>query len=329
MSVPVRIGILGCARIAKSAVLDVARQVPEIEVVAVASRDGDRAAAFAAEHGLARSHASYEALLADPDVEAVYNPLPNSLHAEWSIKALQAGKAVLCEKPLAANATEAQAIVEAAQASGATLVEAFHYRYHPMAEFIQEVVASGDLGTVRRVEACLKIPGHLLSPDDIRFQLALAGGAAMDLGAYCVNILRLVTGREPQVEEAVATLASPRVDSAMRARLAFPGGVRGSFECSLRAPELSAFLVVEGDRGRLEATNPFLPQLGHSLFLEVGGQTRTQTFERTPTYVFQAREFAKVVRHGAPVRTTGADGVATMTVLDDVYRAAGLGVRGA
>lgn len=325
---PVRIGILGCARIAKAALLNVRPLVPEIEVAAIASRDGARAAAYAAEHGIARSFDSYEAMLGDRDIEAIYNPLPNSLHAEWSIKALEAGKAVLCEKPLASNAAEAAAIVAAAERTGGVLVEAFHYRYHPVAARILDIVRGGRIGRIVSLDAGLRIPGRLLTADNIRFQHDLAGGATMDVGAYCINALRLVTGHEPVVESASAELFAPDIDGAMTARLAFPGGVTASFDCSLQAGELGAWLRIKGENGDIDAANPFLPHMGHAIAVSAGGTTTTETLDKTPTYAFQARAFAATIRHGAPILTTGADGVANMQVIDSVYRAAGMKPRG-
>ncbi len=325
---PVRIGILGCARINKSALLDVRALVPQIEIAAVASRDGARAAAYAAEHAIARSYASYEALLADDTLDAIYNPLPNSLHALWSIRALEAGRAVLCEKPLASNAAEAAAIVAAAERTGSKLVEAFHYRYHPVAEFIVNVVRTGTLGGIRSMDAGLRIPASLLKADNIRFQNELAGGATMDVGAYCINILRLIAGAEPDVESAKPTLFAPGIDAAMTARLRFPGGLGASFDCSLQADSLGAWLKITGEDGELEATNPFLPHMGHAITVRAKGGDTTATLDRTPTYVFQARAFADVVRRDTAIRTTGADGVANMRVIDAVYRAAGLQPRG-
>lgn len=325
---PVRIGILGCARIAKAALLDIRELVPEIDIVAVASRESGRAAGYAAEHGIARSYGSYEALLADDSIEAIYNPLPNSLHAEWSIKALEAGKAVLCEKPLASNADEAAAIVAAAARSGCMLVEAFHYRYHPVAAFITNVVNSGALGRIVSLDAGLRVPGSLLKSDNIRFQRGLAGGATMDLGAYCINALRLVTGNEPVVEGASADLVSADVDGAMTARLAFPGGVTATFDCSLQAAEMSAWLKIKGESGELDATNPFLPHRGHAIAVAARDGRTSVTLDKTPTYAFQAREFAAAVRGRAPIRTTGADGISNMRVIDSVYRVAGLTPRG-
>ncbi|MCC7268505.1 MAG: Gfo/Idh/MocA family oxidoreductase [Caulobacteraceae bacterium] len=325
---PVRVGVLGCARIARSAILEPARQSADIVVSAIGSRDAARAAAFAEAHGVARSHGSYEALIDDPEIEVVYNPLPNSLHAEWSIKALRAGKAVLCEKPLASNAAEAQSIVDAARESGAPLIEAFHYRYHPVADFIVRTVRSGILGRLTRMRAAMKVSAGLVAPGDIRFQADLAGGSAMALGAYGVNIMRLVAGGEPEVIEAAADEVSPGVDGAMTARLRFEDGLVGELECALSAPAFEAAFSLEGEAGRLEVANPFLPQLGHRAVLEAGGESRTERFDKTATYVFQARHVVEVVRHGAAVRTPGEDGVANMAVIDALYRAAGLRPRG-
>src|SRR5215470_13213106 len=179
---PLRIGILGAARIAPMALIRPARQVPEVSVTAVAARDVDRARAFAKKHGLARVHSSYAELLSDPEIDAIYNPLPNGLHCEWTIKALEAGKHVLCEKPLASNADEAERMVAASTATGRVLVEAFHWRYHPLAGRMKEVVESGQLGAVRHIETDFNIP--LVFPNDIRYRYDLAGGATMDVGCY-------------------------------------------------------------------------------------------------------------------------------------------------
>jgi predicted dehydrogenase len=322
-----RIGILGCARISKSALIDVAPLVPEIDVAAVASRDRDRALAFAEAHGVPKAYGDYEALIADPGIQAIYNPLPNSLHAEWTIRALEAGKAVLCEKPLAANAQEALRMADAARATGRPLVEAFHYRYHPLAIFIADLIRDGRLGPLRVIDAGFKVPAAMVPKDDIRFQRDLAGGAMMDVGAYCVNALRLVAGQTPLVEEAVAQTVAQGVDGSMQAKVSFPDGAVGTIDASLTAGDLSIWLNVEGEAGRLTVNNPFLPQLGHALVLNLNGERTDMSFDRTPTYVFQAREFARVVLEQAEIRTTADDAVANMGVIDAVYRAAGLGAR--
>ena len=321
---PVRVGILGCAQIVESVLIDPAREIPQIDIVAIASRDSDRAAAYAAKHGIRRSYGGYQALVDDPEIEVVYNPLPNSLHAEWSIRALQAGKAVLCEKPLCSNAEEARRMVDVADAARLPLIEAFHYRYHPVAQFIDTTLRSGALGRPRKLEARLKIRSARLLPDNIRFQPELGGGSTMDLGAYCINLLRMCVGEEPWVLQARPTLHSPQIDAAMRASLAFPGGAEAAFECSHRAEGFETWLTVEGEHGSLRCDNPFLPQPGVSVTVEAGGESRTTRFDEPATYLFQARALVQVMRHGAPILTPGADGIANMEVIDAVYREAGL-----
>jgi predicted dehydrogenase len=328
MAAPIRIGILGCARIAKAALIDPARLMPDLDVVAVASRGRERSSAFAQEHGIPVAYGDYQALLADPEIDAIYNPLPNSLHAEWSIRALEAGKAVLCEKPFAANAQEASRMADAARAAGLPLMEAFHYRHHPLARHIAAVVRAGHLGRILKVDTGLQITPALVPPDDIRFRADLAGGAMMDVGAYCLNVLRLVTGEEPHVESASATLVSAGVDGAMSASLQFPSGATGRVDCSLIASELKAWLRIEGENGWLQVNNPFLPHVGHSFAMEVDGIRSERSFEDTPTYVFQAQAFAAVMRGEPNSLTSAEDGVANMEAIDATYRAAGLTPRG-
>ena len=189
-------------------------------MVAVAARDRSRAEAFASKHGIPKVCDSYAALIADPDVDAIYNPLPNGLHAEWTIAALEAGKHVLCEKPFTANAKEAEAVAAVATRTGLVVMEAFHYRYHPLARRMREIVESGELGTIRRVETALCFPLPKFS--DIRYQYDLAGGATMDVGTYTVHMARLLGCEEPEVVSATAKLRTPDVDRAMRAELSVP-----------------------------------------------------------------------------------------------------------
>src|SRR3954463_7101819 len=227
----VRLGVLGAARIAPAAVVKPARNSTEAEVVAIAARDRSRADAFAAKHGIPRVLESYADLLADPDIDAIYNPLPNGLHAEWTIAALEAGKHVLCEKPFTSNAQEAEAVSAVADRTGLVVMEAFHYRYHPLAKRMREIVESRELGTLRRVEAALCFPLPKFS--DIRYQYDLAGGATMDAGTYTVHMARLLGREEPEVVSAYPKLKSVDVDRAMRAELKFPSGHTGRITCSM------------------------------------------------------------------------------------------------
>src|SRR5215467_8076543 len=199
---PVRIGILGAARIAPAAVIKPAQTVGDAMIGAVAARDRTRADAFAAKHGIPRVHASYAALLADPDIDAIYNPLPNGLHAEWTIAALEAGKHVLCEKPFTNNAQEAEAVAAVADRTGLVVMVAFHYRYHPLADRMLALVEGGELGTLEHVETALCFPLPRFS--DIRYQYDLGGGATMDVGTYTVHLARLLGLEEPTVTSARA-----------------------------------------------------------------------------------------------------------------------------
>lgn len=323
----IRVGILGCARIAKSAMVDAAACVSGLTVASVASRDGAKAAAFAREHGIAGIHDSYEALVADSTIDMVYIPLPNGLHEEWTIRALRAGKRVLCEKPFAANAKAARRMAECARETGLSLMEAVHYRFHPLAQFVDNTILSGCLGAIEHIDAGLEIPAKLVEPDDIRFQPGLAGGAMMDLGTYCLSALRWIASEEPRVVEASAALVAPEVDSSMRVRLAFPSGPQGTFQCSLAASEVRAWLTVTGVNGRLHIDNPFLPQLGNNVTLEINGESSTKSFERTPTYVFQAAAFAAVLRGEQSPLITLDDSIANMEAIDAIYRSAGLSPR--
>jgi predicted dehydrogenase len=323
---PVRIGILGAARIAPLALINPARGNAEVVVAAVAARDLSRAQAFASKHGIARVHNSYAALIADPDLEAVYNPLPNGLHGRWTRAALTAGKHVLCEKPFTANAAEAREIAELAAKSDRVVMEAFHYRYHPLTLRVEQIIASGELGQLERVEAtcCFPLPKF----SDIRYDYSLAGGATMDAGCYAVHMVRAFGGSTPEVVSAQARLRDPRVDRAMAAELRFASGHTGRVRCSMWSTtllQLSAMVI--GDRGELRVLNPLTPHLFHRLSIRSADGKRVERFPRRATYAYQLDAFTAAMLRGKPVKTTPEDAVENMTVIDAIYRAAGLPLR--
>ncbi len=324
---PVRIGILGAARIAPQALVKPARDVARVEVVAVAARDRARAASFAEKQGIPTVLGSYDELIADPDIDAVYNPLPNSLHAEWTMKALEAGKHVLCEKPLTSNVAEAEAVAAVAEASGLVLMEAFHYRYHPLMARAVEVCRSGELGDLRRIDAWMQVP--LFKPRDIRFSTELAGGATMDLGCYTIHQVRTLAGEEPTVTAAHARQRPAGIDRWMRADLTFPSGAAGRMTVSLYgAVPLRLGIHVVGDRGELRIMNPTLPSAYARFSVTVAGTRHREKFPRIPTYRYQLEAFAAAVLDGAPVLTPPSDSIANMAVIDAVYTAAGMAPRG-
>ena len=323
----VRIGILGAARIAPAAVIKPARNIGEAEIGAVAARDRNRAEAFASKHGIPNVRDSYAALVADPDLDAIYNPLPNGLHAQWTIAALEAGKHVLCEKPFTANAQEAEAVAAVAARTGLVVMEAFHYRYHPLARRVLEIVESGELGTLRHVETALCFPLPKFS--DIRYQYDLAGGATMDVGTYTVHMARVFGLEEPSVVSAHAKLRTPDVDRAMRAELSFPSGHTGRITCSMWSRWLiRTALRVVGERGEIRVVNPTAPQLWSRTRVKSGGQARTEHFPRRPTYEYQLDAFCAAVLRGEPTLTPPEDSIANMRILDAIYLAAGMQPRG-
>jgi predicted dehydrogenase len=325
MTATLRLGILGAARIAPSSVIRPAAQSTEVDVVAVAARDAQRAKDFAAKHHIAKAYAGYAELLADPDVDAVYNPLPNGLHGRWTLAALAAGKHVLCEKPFTANAAEAREVAVAAARTDRVVMEAFHYRYHPLAARMAEIVGSGELGTLReiRTSVCFPLPRF----SDIRYRFDLAGGALMDAGCYAVHLARLLGG-EPEVVTAKATMHTANVDRAMRAGLTFPGGHTGVVRCSLWSSDvLRVAATAIGSRGTMSVLNPLAPQLFHRLTVRSQDARRTERLSRRASYAYQLDAFAGAVLRGEPNLTGPDDSVATMTVIDAIYRAAGLPLR--
>lgn len=319
---PLRIGCLGAARIAPAAVIKPARSVTDVEVTAVAARDHERARAFATKHGVPKTHASYDALLADPDIDAVYNPLPNGLHAEWTLKAIEAGKHVLCEKPFTANAAEAEMVADAASKSGLTVMEAFHWRYHPLAARMLEIVRN-DLGPVRRASASFCFP--LVRFSDIRWELDLAGGALMDAGCYAVHMVRTLVGEEPDVRRATALELRPGVDRRVDAEFSFPSGAAGEITASMLSRTLLRIsLRVEGETGSMSVINPLAPHLFHRMTIKTEAGTRREHVGGKPTYWYQLCAFDAAVRLGTTPLTDTADSVANMRTIDAIYCAAGM-----
>jgi predicted dehydrogenase len=324
----VRIGVLGAARIAPAALVRAAEVVGGVEVAAVAARDRGRAVAFARRHRIATVHGSYEDLVADPSLEAVYVPLPNGLHARWTLAAIAAGKHVLCEKPFTGNAAQAVEVRDAAAGTGLVVMEAFHYRYHPLARRMAGVVREGDLGAIERVETSMCFP--LPRFGDIRYQYELAGGALMDAGCYAVHCLRMLSPGEPTVTSATALTLhrDPRVDRAMTAEFTLPGGGTGRIQASMWSSTLLRIRArVVGTRGTMSVFNYATPRLPSRFSLTVDGRQRRERFGGEPTYVHQLRAFAAAVDGKRTNLTPPEDSVATMSLIDAIYDAAGLPAR--
>jgi predicted dehydrogenase len=334
-----RIGILGTARIAVRALLRPARELPTVTVAAVAARDSSRAESFALQHGIPTAHDSYDDLLADPDIDAVYVPLPNALHAPWTLRAIEAGKHVLCEKPFASNAAEAAEVAEAAAGSGLVAMEAMHYRYHPLIQRMAELARSGMIGPVRHVQCW--ISWAVPDPADIRYDYALGGGALMDGGCYALDCLRLLGGAASVTGALADPLPRPGhlVDRAMAARLEFADGATGWFESAFtHEGEFRADVHVTGEHGHLWLRNFVLAHEGHLVATRNGAVVADEgpadpdeghaVAVGDTTFAWQLRAFAAAAGDGGPFPTTASSAAETMRLIDEAYQAAGLPPRG-
>jgi predicted dehydrogenase len=326
IAINMRIGVLGAARIVSRSLIHPARKLPGVTVSAIAARNLGRAKHFARRYGIPTSYGSYAELIADPTIDAIYIPLPNSLHGYWSLQALQAGKDVLCEKPLAANANEAALLAEAATSSGKLLMEAFHQDYHPLAQRIREIISQGLLGQLNHIETYMCIP--MLRPGDIRYSYNLGGGATMDTGCYAIHMARRLAGAEPVVINATAQTLTSQVDRSMEALLQFPNGISARVVCSLlgrRLLNISAH--VYGKEGELHVINPVLPHYYNRLQLRTASGTVTERVSGLKTYDYQLQAFVNAVRNRTGVATGPEDALQNMRVIDSIYRAAGLPLR--
>ena len=312
---PVRWGILSTARI-NHAVLEPARKTDKAEVVAVASREQARADDYAREHGIERAYGNYEALLADPDVEAVYNPLPNSMHGEWSVRALEGGKHVLAEKPFSRRPGEVEQAFDVAERNGRLLMEAFMYRHHPQTRKLEEIVASGAIGELRQLRASFSFT--LTNPGDVRLAPELDGGALMDLGCYCISGSRLLAG-EPDRMVGLQHVGSSGVDLRFDGLLRFPGDVFAEFHCAFDLPD-GAGLEVIGSEGRLLVREPFRCLDPH---LELNGD-RIEV-EDVDRYLLQLENFSEAVRGEAEPLLGRADALGQARAIAGLYRSAETG----
>jgi predicted dehydrogenase len=318
---PVRWGILSTAKIAR-ALLGGAREARGAEVVAVASRDRARGEAFAAEHGIGRVHGSYEALLEDPDVEAVYVPLPNSMHVPWSVRALEAGKHVLVEKPLTRRAAEAEAAFDAAERAGRLLMEAFMWRYHPQTETLTRLVSEGAVGEPRVVRAAF---GFDLEPGavNVRWSGELEGGALMDVGCYCLSALRLLAG-EPERVAAELVEGGEGVDRRVAAVLRFPDEVVGTLDCAFDVPYRAGIEVV-GSTGTLVSLDPWHGKRPSLSILRPDADPEAVPVEAADPYRLEVEDFSAAIREGREPRLGRADAAGQARAIEALYRAAAEG----
>jgi len=321
-----RWGVLSTANIGRRAVIPAIQRSGNGQVLAVASRDGETARAFAAELGIPQAYGSYEALLALEEVDAVYVPLPNSLHREWTVKAAEAGKHVLCEKPLALDAAECEEMAAAARQHGVLLMEAFMYRFHPQTEEVLASIRRGAIGQPRLIHAAFTF--RLTNPDNIRLRPELGGGSLMDVGCYCVNVSRTLAGAEPVEAQAYASWGSTGVDEQMAGTLRFADGLLAQFDCALTL-ERREFYQVAGPKGHIEVPSAFLPGTGDTTIYEHHGRrgTTAHAIPGLDEYQAMVEHFADCVLRGEPVRYPPAEAAANMRAIEALYRSARHGGR--
>lgn len=327
MPAAIRFGVLSAAKITPRALVHPIASEPQAVIWSIAARDRGRAEAFAAAHGIRGVADDYQAVIDDPDVNVIYNPLPISMHHEWTLKALAAGKHVLCEKSFASNAAEAREMADAAREAGLVVMDAFHYRYHPVFVRTVELLRSGRIGTIEHVAA--KFHTSITDPENIRMQYPLGGGVTMDIGCYPISWVRHATGEEPEVVEAEAEVGPPQVDLMLKAEMRFPSGATGEVSGDMRpGTAFEASLTVTGSEGRLHVQNPLVPDTGHRIELETGAGIETIELDRRPSYGYQLDAFVAAVLEGEPLLTDGEDAVKQMATIDACYEAAGLMRRG-
>jgi len=307
---PVTWGILSTARINRS-VIPPAHASEKVELVAVASRDQARADAYAAEWEIPRAYGSYESLLADDEIEAVYISLPNNLHVEWSIRAVEAGKHVLCEKPMGKRAAEVEQAFDAAERVGRILSEAFMYRHNPQAKRLRQLVDEGAIGELRVVRACFSFA--LFDPDNIRLRPEVDGGSLMDVGCYCVNGSRLLAG-EPELVFGQQLIGPSGTDWVFTGSLRFPGDVFGLFDCGTALPSRDELEAV-GSEGSLFLDDPWH---GREPVIELrrGGETKRIELERVDPYRLELENVSEAIRGEAELLLGRADAVGNARAIE-------------
>jgi len=320
----VRWGVLSTADIGMAKVTPAIQQAENCDVVAIASRSSDRAEAAAAQLGIPGAYGSYEALLEAPDIDAVYLPLPNNLHREWTIKAAVAGKHVLCEKPIALTEAQAEEMAAVADEAGVKIQEAFMYRHHPTWVEAVRLIASGAIGELQAVQSWFSYFND--DPNNIRNHTELGGGAIMDIGCYCINLSRMLFEAEPtRVEAAVRRDPTMGIDIVSSAVLEFPGGGQATFTCSTQAEDYQRVHIV-GTHGRIDIEIPFnIPSDRETrIFVMQGGDPpvapaiESLVFSAADQYTIQARLFAQAILDDTEVPVPIDDAIANMRVIETI-----------
>jgi xylose dehydrogenase (NAD/NADP) len=311
-----RWGLLGTARI-NQAVIGPIRSSKNSEIIAVASRSQDNAAQYAESWGIPHFYSSYEALLADPEIDVIYNSLPNGLHAEWSIKALQMGKHVLCEKPITTSIMEMDAVKQASMKTGKVIAEAFMYRHHPQTLRVKEMVDTGEIGNLQLIRGSFCYTNT--RPNNPRFDPQLGGGSLWDVGCYPISYARFLTGEEPNEVYGSQVTGPTGIDVLYSGQLSFPAGVISQFECSFISP-FKALMEITGDEGRIIIPEPYKPGKRSKMFLERDGQTQTIWIKGAELYIGEIEDLENAILLRKPTRISLDDSRGNIATIEALYQ---------
>jgi predicted dehydrogenase len=316
----IRWGVISTANIGLKRVIPAIQQSSNGDVVAIASRDIRKAESAASALNIPHAYGSYEALITSPNIDAIYNPLPNSEHAQWSIRAAEAGIPALCEKPLARNAAQAQEIVDAFAARNVTFAEAFMYRFHPQTSLVKEIVARGGIGELQLMLAAFTFP--VGDEANIRLSKALAGGSLMDVGCYCLNVFRLMSGEEPSEAHAFAQIGKQSgVDETMSGVLQFPSGLMAHFDCGLRSFRVHMY-EIRGSEGRIVVPEGFVMNPEETtVHYWHHDDYEAMKVPAANHYTLMVEDFADALINLRPPRFLAQDAVDNMWVVDQIIEA--------
>lgn len=314
-------GLLSTAHINRSLIPPI-KNSERNELVAVASRDADKARAYARKWDIPRSFGSYEAMLADPDIDVIYISLPNSLHAEWTIRAAQSGKHVLCEKPLAMSVTEVDAVREAADRQGVVVAEAFMYRHHPQTQQVKLLVDEGQIGSLQLIRGCFTF--QIGNKDDIRLVSKLGGGSIWDVGCYPISYARFLVGDDPELVYGWQICNDDGVDLQFVGQMRFPNGVMAQFDSSFQTPFRTQIEII-GERGSLEIANPFKPGWSNIIHLTRDGETKDITVPGEELYSGEVEDMADAILFGRSPRISLQDSRGNVATIQSLLESASLG----
>jgi len=315
-----RWGLLSTARINR-ALIEPLQSSKNSMLCAVASRSYDKAAEYAKLWGIPRFHSTYEALLSDPEIDVIYNSLPNGLHAEWTIKAMQMGKHVLCEKPLATSIDDADAIIQSAKNTGMVVTEAFMYRHHPQTLLVKQMVDNGAIGNIQLIRGSFCYTNTRAS--DPRFVPELGGGSLWDVGCYPLSYTRYITGKEPDEVFGHQETGQTGIDLLYTGQMHFPGGVIAQFESSFISP-FKAYMEITGDKGRIQISEPYKPGIQTKLILEKDGQTQTIQVKGEKLYYGELEDIENAIIYGKPLRISLEESKANIATIEALYQSARL-----